>query len=701
MITSIVNKTINFIAAVVIILIMAVAIFRQSYSPMLNSLTLMFCAALLMLLGVLLLFKVNKISKTFNRYVWYISFLCILLLQIFVVFKTYNVPFTDTGYIFIQAQNLSHGNLEWDHYFEVYPNNVNIAILWGILFRFFHFLHIRNDLPGAYCLQLILLDSSILFLYRVMKSKINNNLANILFFSMLLYFPLTMFTVWVYNDSISTSLIIFVIGFLILFWYNNKRKRYFYFISAIILLAFTFLIRQNVVVVVIALLMTIMLIKQNWKEKVIQIMMVFAVFLSFNITSNLVHAQKQFNPDKNVAVPTLSWINMGLNNETSGEVHGADPFLFEKRGRTSREKNKLYLQSIKQRLTAYSPSSFAEHYLKKVVYMYSTGLTVQDFFYWFARTNNSPSILSRFGPAMINAFQVFYIVIYFVTGCFILRRFKNIKDENPIITFCILSFLGVFAFQVGFWEVRDRYGLVAVPFLLFIFSVSVSKINYRKLLHNCQNHLIGKKKSFAIIGVGMIVLAYLFDFNLTSMQNTIYRYSLNQPFITYEGGKEVRFLPNQKYQITFDVEEKYNKGSFNNIAYGNKDNFTAPNPDLTDRVTLNLSLVKMKNNKPVRIDADTGKTTDLLSKGRYILTITNTSSKTVYSRALIDIGKADFSFNPLYQSVKDFKQLIPNIQVYNESSSLLFSLKQYKLIFVVIFLGYVLALAMLFSKKLN
>ncbi|MFT8571089.1 MAG: hypothetical protein ABF718_04545 [Leuconostoc pseudomesenteroides] len=699
MITNFLEKVINFIAVAVIITIMLVAIFRQSYGPTLSPLTIVFCALLLVLLGLLLFFNLNTISKKLKKFLWYSVLLVLFTLQLFVVFRTYNVPFTDTGYIFIQAQNLSFGSLQWDRYFEVYPNNVNITILWGCVFRIFHFFHLRNDLLAAYILQLFILDSAILFLYHIVKSKINKNLANILIVSMLLYFPLTMFTVWVYNDSLSTSFMIFVIGLLVLFWHNPTKMRYIYFVSAATLLAITFLIRQNVIVIAIALVLTIILAKQRWKEKIVQVLVIVAIFCSFSVLSNSVQSLQKYYPDKNTAVPALSWINMGLNNETSGEVHGADPFLFEQKGRTSQEKNKLYLQSIKQRLSMYSLSSLAEHFLKKVVYMYGTGLTVQDFFYWFTRDNNSPAILGKFGPIIVNFFQILYVVIYFVTACFMLKRFKSINNENPIILFCVLSFLGVFAFQVGLWEVRDRYGLIAVPFLIFIFAVSVSRINYRKVVQGIRKCILGKEYVFAILGLGIIIFTYLLDFQYTTTTSTLQQFSLNQPFTLYEGGNEVKFLPKQKYQITFDVKKKNNIGSFNNLAYAHKENFTSPNPNYKDRTLLSLSLLRIDNNKKVVIESDSGRTKNVLSKGRYRLTITNKSQKTVYSRTLINIGKADFSFNPLYQSVKDFKYLMPNMQIYSESSSLLFPPKQYKLIFVVIVFSYVLVIFLLISKS--
>ena len=43
--------------------------------------------------------------------------------------------------------------------------------------------------------------------------------------------------------------------------------------------------------------------------------------------------------------------------------------------------------------------------------MYGTGLTIQDFFYWYAGNKNNleESILDRFGVTLVNGFQFLHI----------------------------------------------------------------------------------------------------------------------------------------------------------------------------------------------------------------------------------------------------------------------------------------------------
>lgn len=685
MIFKLLNKTVLAIGVAFFFIVSLIATFQQSSNQLFNSFTLLCGSFLLFILLVLFLNYVQTISKKLQKILFYLFVGLIIFTQFAIIVSTHNSPFTDTGYIYIQAQNLSHNVFDWNYYFKIYPNNVNIAIFWSFIYRFFNFFHVVNQLRATYIIQLLMLDGAIIFTSYTVRRHINTKLGNILLFSLLLYLPLTLFTEWIYNDSISSTLVILLIGLLCRIWHTQSKIKYFLVFLASLDLAFTFILRQNSVVIIIALLITIILMNQTVSQKLLQISILIMTVIMVYFGSSLVQTAQHYERNNQVVTPATRYINMGLNPNTSGQIDGNDAWLYEQPGRTPEEKNRLYLSSIKHRLLNYSVGSLSEHFLKKATYMYGTGLTIQDFFYWYAGNKNTlkQPILERFGVTLVNIFQFFYILLNIMIFAFLWRHLKNKRSIPPVVLFSVLGVLGVFAFQVGLWEVRDRYSLLAVPFAVFIFSYALAELDTTRWISRIGSVLKQDAIRYFIISIGLLVFGYLSNYSLTTQLVEKNSVSLHQPYAAYAGQSDVRIRAHEKVKITFDIKTTKNTGVFHNSAYSiSSDSQSRQEKKYSP---LQISLMNTTLHEPIEIDSN-GKTKDhTMRKGKYVLTLTNPKNQTVYTQGIIDIGKADFSFNSLYKSISGHPELMPVMTVARSSQNTLVSKKQYNAIFSLLF----------------
>ncbi|QEA58535.1 hypothetical protein FGL74_01850 [Leuconostoc koreense] len=352
-----------------------------------------------------------------------------------------------------------------------------------------------------------------------------------------------------------------------------------------------------------------------------------------------------------------------------------------------KEKNRLYLSSIKHRLLNYSVGSLSEHFLKKATYMYGTGLTIQDFFYWYAGNKNTlkQPILERFGVTLVNIFQFFYILLNIMIFAFLWRYFKNNRSIPPVVLFSVLGVLGVFAFQVGLWEVRDRYSLLAVPLAIFIFSYALSELDTARVVSRFGGVLKQDAMRYFTISMGLLVFGYLSNYSLTTQLVEKKNISLHQPYTTYAGQSDVKIKAHEKLKITFDVKTTKNTGVFHNSAYRISSDNTSR--QVKNYLPLQLSLLNTTLHEPIEIDSN-GKTKDnTMKKGKYVLTLTNPTDQVIYTQGIIDIGKADFSFNSLYRSISGYPELMPVMTVSRSSQNVLVSKKQYNMIFSLLFVA--------------
>ncbi|MFT9267437.1 hypothetical protein [Oenococcus sp.] len=568
-------------------------------------------------------------SKVHSKELFFLL-LFFMAVQIFFVVSYHVIPNTDTGYIFLQSQNLAQNHFSWSHYFAVYPNNVNIAIFWSGIYRIGNLFSIGNlALFGSY-FQLFLLDLSILFLSYVLKKFYSFKIAATFAIFSFLFVPLTFFVLPVYSDLISIVILFSSISFLILALQDSgefKRFLFLFFLTVTLILGY--FLRTNLIVIVIALFLTIFLTKRfSFKNKILfLITFAFSFLFLFSFFSTMQRANK-FTPQPNAVTPALRYVYMGLNPTTQGEINGTDAWKFETQGYSKTKKNKLYRKAINERLKGYDSLGLIHHLIDKVNFMFSSGTFNQDLGL-LANKNGSESWQVRHLFIWTNIFHGFYVLMFVLLsyGCF--SHFRK-KQDDPLFIFSILSVLGIFSFQVIFWEVRDRYMLPMIPFVLLASAFSKNDFDRSKMaqhFNNAKNSLLHKGWLALVLALGVFsCFSFLRNYNLTERIQVYTDFVQIQPFQRYAGLEDFDLPPQSRYSFPIHLKQPANLFQLPYRSY--EKGFQA-------------ELIFQKNGRKYQLNNGQNRVAGRFPAGKYSLIVQNTDHDYITTRMIVNAGTAN------------------------------------------------------------
>ncbi|USS91904.1 hypothetical protein [Fructobacillus americanaquae] len=517
---------------------------------------------------------VKKQQLRFQTSWYWLIIVGIICLQLFFVLNFFRPVYTDTSYIVDMAASLSHGSHDWPFYFITYPNNYNITVVWAIIFKVLSLVGI-NSVQLAYpWIQLIALDFSILMFFWAIKIW-SKSYAKWLLLLALAYLPIFMYTIFPYNDIFSVSLLFLSIGFFVRYLLAHSLKQQFvYGLLLAFAMAAAVTIRQNTIVILIALLITISILKSiSIKQKGILIGVVVLSTLLFNFAFKTTQKHFNYHPQKQLVTPAIRYINMSWNPATSGEIDGNDAWRYANLDKSKR--SELLTDELKSRLKQLGPVGIIKHVIKKTAFMFSIGFPKQDM---DGLSSHSTSIsTTTLFTFLSNFFQPIYLSYLLLALLGVTFKVKNYDGiEKALSLFSSLSITGIFTFQILLWEVRDRYVLPMLPFLIVLtalfFKGQGRKKSDGQTFFQKLTAMIEKRKSELIVSaIGILVLL---AFGLSyQQQNHQKKGIIEQTNVQYssgywryaEGNQSSRLLqPATTYQTaTFQLKHDANDLTLN------------------------------------------------------------------------------------------------------------------------------------------
>lgn len=489
-------------------------------------------------------FLINKI-QSMSKIKYRLIIGIILLIQTIFVLVFLRSLTTDTAYVFNQAEQLANGNTHWLKYFKIYPNNVMISIFWMFFYKLFNFFHISNHYLGAVLIQTLIYDLSLIFAYNQLKktSNFHGKWFLLIGFS---YFPLWLFNLFIYNDILGVSILLICIGFFTKFiiWSGSNLRMYIYIFMAILTLSFGIILRQNLMIVLIALLITIIfVVKKPLKQKLIVLLIIFGVFGAMNAGSKSVQKQLNFETDKQTMMPTVSWINMGLNVHSVGQSDVYDTWNWY--SLKEPERTKELKDSIKYRLNTTPKIDLIKLFWHKARITFTAGLPLMDF--KDVRSDLFNINVPRLMYILAQIMQPAYLTLFILALISIVQNFKKKNDLNPLITFSILSTVGIFLFHVLLWESRDRYGIVILPFIFVLASmIDVDKIS----------NVYKKKWNIRItgfIGALLLIVGGLTNLNVINNKQVVNRETTRLTYSDYTYSHPIKLFKKTEYKFDFEI----------------------------------------------------------------------------------------------------------------------------------------------------
>ncbi|HEL1640546.1 glycosyltransferase family 39 protein [Streptococcus suis] len=445
--------------------------FNIDYTNLTNAIaTYLFILPIIMLL----LFHFRKwlygISRSFFNFLntHKIFVLCsIFLIQVIIAVTSVRLASADTTIVYTIATNKQFAMTT--DYILINPNNYYL-LLWMKL----NYLLFGNQTIFALAIwNALFIDLSIYLLYVANRGFLNDKIADISFFLLVLIIGISPQHIYTYSDPIgfffiSLTIYLFVLGL-------KKNTKWQYIVATGISFAIANSFRPAVLVFLIAGIIVLAhqfsrkKLKMAPKKLLQNLILFFATFfLVTQATSLSLKHQNIVRYEENSSRTLLYYIDLGLTY--SGNIHAEIPE--EIRAATGENRNELIKADIKKRLDSYTFTSFVGHLYFKYYWMTNEGM-----FGWFQeRVLNEDSYLDNEG---LRSFQNWKIAKF-------VRSFIYVGGERyyfyagVIQVIWVIVSLGLFVYTFYYTEKSYQLWMEITIFgaLLFLLIFEAGRTRY-------------------------------------------------------------------------------------------------------------------------------------------------------------------------------------------------------------------------------
>lgn len=446
----------------------------------------------ILIITFFLLKFINKESKSiFNLRNLLIAQCILLIVQIFVAYNIYFYTGWDASTIrntaFLMIEHPEQIADTYRNYYSFHVNQTTMAILLGLIMKFFYSLNISNFYFGTVVVSVFIVNvSGLLMTLCIHKLTENRNLS---FIAWLLFAILGAFSPWItipYSDTF--SMIFPILSFFLYIYLPNNKLKYISWFFIAFLSITGMLIKPQTIIVLIAIIIAelIRLLSDLTKKSIFNFLIILGIILSSNSLSNFIHkiSLDYINfgiiPGRNFTY--THYLMMGLNPDTFGVYSDTDTALSYSTGSVEERESKNW-NVIKERINTMGLSSYASFSAHKLLVNFNDGS-----FAWGGEGGFYVEIFNDKTPVSQLLKNYFYHngtynSIFFqmtqITWLFVLMQIPFIifiKDKNNLSKLTIiLTVLGISIFSHLF-EARGRYLFLYLPFFIMLSSLSLNEL---------------------------------------------------------------------------------------------------------------------------------------------------------------------------------------------------------------------------------
>ena len=464
-------KSVNWLAAAVLVVAVGMAWLQPIHffgnpdwaSPVVQ---------LAMVLGLLVMTMAGRqVLKQLSsrQYRWLLIGLVglIAIVQMLIATSFVDVARADPFFVRQQALLLARGSHHWQHYFMIYPNNVNFTLLVANLLK--PLLKLTQT-PWVLLnvIRFIWIDTGLISgLYLINRWRYWRPGAVSFSLLWLVSVPVAAFGLFAYTDALVLPLLPDSLALLTLGLSLTGWRRWGVLIGDGLLVAVGVVMKTNLIVLWLTLvLMGVIL----WWQRQFSGRQMLGWLVSLVMTLGVMFAvmrtaqqQAGYTRQVDAVLPATSWIAMSLNPQSSGEYRHAD-FARVNQMPTAAAKRQQTQQMIQQRLHQMGVTGTLVHLLKKMRVFWATGdfdsfkLTTQ----WIRAPRWYLNHQRQLQFWLVLMTQTIYLTMLVQAIVTLMRR------REWAVTFVALAILGLTAFHVGLWEVEGRYALPLLPGLMLL-----------------------------------------------------------------------------------------------------------------------------------------------------------------------------------------------------------------------------------------
>lgn len=391
----------------------------------------------------------------------------IAIVQMLIATSFVDVARADPFFVRQQALLLARGSHHWQHYFMIYPNNVNFTLLVANLLK--PLLKLTQT-PWVLLnvIRFIWIDTGLISgLYLINRWRYWRPGAVSFSLLWLVSVPVAAFGLFAYTDALVLPLLPDSLALLTLGLSLTGWRRWGVLIGDGLLVAVGVVMKTNLIVLWLTLvLMGVIL----WWQRQFSGRQMLGWLVSLVMTLGVMFAvmrtaqqQAGYTRQVDAVLPATSWIAMSLNPQSSGEYRHAD-FARVNQMPTAAAKRQQTQQMIQQRLHQMGVTGTLVHLLKKMRVFWATGdfdsfkLTTQ----WIRAPRWYLNHQRQLQFWLVLMTQTIYLTMLVQAIVTLMRR------REWAVTFVALAILGLTAFHVGLWEVEGRYALPLLPGLMLL-----------------------------------------------------------------------------------------------------------------------------------------------------------------------------------------------------------------------------------------
>ena len=377
-----------------------------------------------------------------------------------------------------------------DRYFNMFPNNIPLLLLYIAVFKPAYALGITNFTDIGIFMNIVSLNISLLLVYlTVKKLKGTRTAAVVSVIAMMITLPLLAYMAIFYTDTLT---LIYPILSLYL-WIcakdniaaNKNKKAYLQIGFAVLSAVAGSLLKISILIILIAIVIDIFVTLKISKKSLLALGLVVVLFAGVYLPSYNAIMNAPILPEKDIedTIPWTHWIMMGLRG--NGNYYDPDYKMTESVPGAEREE--FVKEEIMRRIKEYGFAGMLDHLTEKNAFVWNDGTYYTPL--KVMRDRLEPSSLDKY---LIYDGQYFGIYGYYcqglmmttivgfiVSACYMFRKKEYAQKMFPFA----LSIFGLFIFQM-IWEARSRYLLNFLPIFIVLYICSYENLfhDFNKLL---------------------------------------------------------------------------------------------------------------------------------------------------------------------------------------------------------------------------
>lgn len=507
--------SITSVLALILACAMLIGIISNIFVPLnlkATCLVLIGCLAIWYLKPLYLKWTSQLSQRTVN---WILAVIIILMMVVqllvlrFLPASVYHDPFR----VLVQAEQLSHGHLNWNDslYFQRFPNNVSLTVLMSGWLKLTNLLHL-DTYWGIHLLSFILLDTFIIAILRSVRRLSHQNSAALLaaLFFLVSPFAYTYYLQVFYSD-LPTLVCLAVVFNVLIGWSSfNRTKKGLTGAGLLISVIIGEVVKPNLIVLLVAvLLVTIWLLFKNRQQlKAIQtpLLIIILGFILAVPTSAGLKAASHYHANNEYAFPAMHWVWMSYNPNNAGRYDIKDvETLSSIQGKQAKQD---YLnKALPERLAKLGPVGIMTRWIEKASILLNVSLMPKAYTGGYVA---APKLYQRFELQLsavgMVIMRIGFVLLYAETLLRYLRLWRRrLKStDDPRIMLTILTALGYIAFHTLLWETESRYGQVMIPLLGILCAVpSLALVSERRIRLRTKN-----EGWVALVAVVALVVTY-------------------------------------------------------------------------------------------------------------------------------------------------------------------------------------------------